>query len=107
MEPPPVRADWNLGKSSSRPKHSPSARTELLATGEKVRKRLGDAETRNELTPQEEHVARLARDGRSNAEIGAEMFLSVRTVEWHLRKVFTKLGISSRKELRNALPARG
>jgi DNA-binding CsgD family transcriptional regulator len=82
------------------------ARKELLATGEKVRKRHDDAETRNELTPQEEHVARLARDGRSNAEIGAELFLSVRTVEWHLRKVFMKLGVSSRRELKEALPAR-
>ena len=82
-------------------------RRELLATGEKVRKRAPDAETRNALTPQEEHVARLARDGRTNAEIGAELFLSVRTVEWHLRKVFMKLGVSSRKDLKNALPTRG
>ena len=80
------------------------ARRELAATGKKVRKR--DLATRNELTPQEEHIARLARDGRSNAEIGAELFLSVRTVEWHLRKVFMKLGVSSRKELKEALPAR-
>src|SRR5262249_19124484 len=80
-------------------------RHELLATGEKVRKR--DVATRSELTPQEEHIARLARDGRSNAEIGAELFLSVRTVEWHLRKVFMKLEISSRKELQGALPSRG
>ena len=77
---------------------------ELLATGEKVRKRRDD--TRNELTPQEEHIARLPRDGRTNPEIGAELFISSRTVEWHLRKVFTKLGISSRKGLRAALPGR-
>ena len=80
------------------------ARRELLATGEKVRKRSDD--TRDELTPQEEHIARLARDGRTNPEIGAELFLSPRTVEWHLKKVFTKLGITSRRALRDALPAR-
>ena len=80
------------------------ARHELLATGEKVRKRR--EETRDELTPQEEHIAGLARDGRTNPEIGAELFISHRTVEWHLRKVFTKLGISSRKGLHDALPAR-
>jgi DNA-binding CsgD family transcriptional regulator len=79
------------------------ARRELLATGEKVRKRRD--ETRDELTPQEEHIARLAREGRTNPEIGAELFLSPRTVEWHLKKVFTKLGISSRRALRDALPA--
>jgi DNA-binding CsgD family transcriptional regulator len=78
------------------------ARHELLATGEKVRRRVD--ETRDELTPQEAHIARLAREGRTNPEIGAELFLSPRTVEWHLKKVFTKLGISSRRELRDALP---
>ena len=78
------------------------ARHELLATGEKVRKRRDD--TRDELTPQEQHIARLARDGLTNPEIGAELFLSPRTVEWHLKKVFTKLGISSRRALRDALP---
>jgi DNA-binding CsgD family transcriptional regulator len=76
------------------------ARRELVATGETVRKRT--VETRDELTPQEAQITRLAREGRTNPEIGAELFLSPRTVEWHLRKVFGKLGISSRKELRAA-----
>ena len=78
------------------------ARGELLATGERVRKRT--VETRDELTPQERQIARLARDGLSNLEIGAQLFLSPRTVEWHLRKVYPKLGISSRRHLRTALP---
>jgi len=76
-------------------------RRELLATGDKVRKRRD--ETRAQLTAQEEQIARLARDGLSNPEIGAQLFISARTVEWHLRKVFTKLGINSRKALRAAL----
>jgi len=77
------------------------ARTELAATGEKVRKRT--VETRDDLTAQERQIARLARDGLSNPEIGARLFLSSRTVEWHLGNVFTKLGIRSRRELANAL----
>ena len=81
------------------------ARRELLATGEKVRRR--EVDTATELTAQEEHIARLARDGRTNPEIGAALFISARTVEWHLRKIFTKLGITSRKGLHDALPARG
>jgi ATP/maltotriose-dependent transcriptional regulator MalT len=79
------------------------ARRELLATGEKVRKRT--AEARDELTDQERQIARLAGDGLSNPEIGARLFLSPRTVEWHLRKVFAKLGIHSRRELSDVLPS--
>ena len=77
-------------------------RRELLATGEKVRKR-GD-ETRGQLTAQEEQIARLAASGQTNQEIGAQLFLSPRTVEWHLHKVFTKLVITSRMQLRDKLP---
>jgi DNA-binding CsgD family transcriptional regulator/tetratricopeptide (TPR) repeat protein len=79
------------------------ARRELLVTGERVRRR--SAETRDALTPQEEQIAGLARDGLSNPEIGARLFLSPRTVEWHLHKVFAKLGISSRRDLHEALPS--
>ncbi|ONI92775.1 LuxR family transcriptional regulator [Saccharothrix sp. ALI-22-I] len=77
------------------------ARRELLAAGESVRQRA--VEAREALTAQEAQIARLAGDGRTNPEIGAELFISPRTVEWHLRKVFTKLGINSRNELRGAL----
>jgi DNA-binding CsgD family transcriptional regulator len=77
------------------------ARRELLATGDTVRKRT--VETVSELTAQEAHIARLAAGGRTNAEIGAQLFLSTRTVEWHLGKVYTKLGVGSRRELRRAL----
>jgi DNA-binding CsgD family transcriptional regulator len=78
------------------------AERELLATGEHARKRR--METREGLTPQEVQIARLARNGVSNADIGARLYISRRTVEYHLSKVFTKLGISSRHELDHALP---
>ena len=81
------------------------ARHELLATGERVRKRT--VETADALTAQEAHIALLARDGRTNSEIGAQLYLSARTVEWHLRKVFTKLGITSRRDLDAALACLG
>jgi DNA-binding CsgD family transcriptional regulator len=78
------------------------AERELLATGERVRKRT--VETREELTTQEAQVARLARDGLSNAEIGARLIISQHTAAYHLRKVFNKLGITSRSQLSRALP---
>jgi DNA-binding CsgD family transcriptional regulator len=78
------------------------ARLELEATGEHARKRT--IETRGDLTPQEGQIARLARDGLSNAEIGARLFISKHTVEYHLRKVFATLGINSRTKLARALP---
>jgi DNA-binding CsgD family transcriptional regulator len=78
------------------------AARELSATGETVRKRTVD--TRDVLTAQEAQIARLAAEGRTNPEIGGQLFISPRTVEYHLHKVFTKLGINSRRELRDVVP---
>ncbi|MFF7888732.1 helix-turn-helix transcriptional regulator [Streptomyces sp. NPDC020794] len=78
------------------------ARRALLATGETARRRT--VETRDELTAQEAQIARLAAHRQTNSEIAAQLFISPRTVEWHLGKVFTKLGISSRRELSTVFP---
>ena len=78
-------------------------RRELAATGETVPQARGRRARANS-PPRRAQIAWRARDGRTNSEIAAELFLSPRTVEWHLRKVFTKLGISSRQQLRAALP---
>ena len=97
-----LRTAYNLFIAIGMDAFAERARGELMATGEKVRKRRPD--TRDELTPQEEQIARLARDGLTNPEIAAQLFISAKTVEWHLGKVFTKLGVSSRRQLRTALP---
>ena len=78
------------------------ARKELAATGETIRQRA--VETSGDLTAQEAHIARLVAEGLTNPEIGAALFISPRTVEWHLRKVFTKLGVTTRRQLRQSLP---
>ena len=87
---------WGWRRSLTAP------RTELVAAGAKPRTRR--LEVREELTPQEEQIARLARDGLTNADIGGQLFLSPRTVEYHLHKVFGKLGIDARSGLDAALP---
>jgi DNA-binding CsgD family transcriptional regulator len=98
----PLRTAYELFASMGAEAFADRARRELLATGETVRKRT--LETRGELTAQEAQIARLAREGLSNPEIGTRLFISPRTVEYHLHKVFIKLGISSRGQLERVLP---
>jgi ATP/maltotriose-dependent transcriptional regulator MalT len=97
-----LRAAFDMLTAIGMDAYAQRARRELIATGEKVRRRRD--EERHRLTGQEEQIARLARDGLSNSEIGAQLFISARTVEWHLHKVFAKLDVHSRRELRSALP---
>ncbi len=99
----PLRTAHELFVTMGADAFAERAARELLATGETARKRT--AETRDDLTPQETHIAELAREGRSNPEIGAQLFISPRTVEYHLHKVFGKLEIRSRSELERVLPA--
>jgi DNA-binding CsgD family transcriptional regulator len=99
-----LRAAYEMFTSFGGDAFAERTRRELLATGETVRKRTD--ETRGQLTPQEQQIARLAAEGHTNPEIGAQLFLSPRTVEWHLHKVFGKLDISSRRQLREVLPGR-
>jgi DNA-binding CsgD family transcriptional regulator len=99
-----LRAAYDMFVSIGMAAFAERARRELLACGEKVQKSAVEASSADELTPQEKQIALLVREGLSNPEIGAQLFLSPRTVEWHLRKIFTKLSITSRRQLREALP---
>lgn len=96
-----LRSAWERFHGMGAAGFAERARRELLATGETVRKRSVD--TRDSLTPQEFQVARLAADGHTNSEIGSQLFISPRTAEYHLHKVYAKLGVSSRRSLRAAL----
>jgi DNA-binding CsgD family transcriptional regulator len=100
-----LRAAHNMFAAIGMQAFAERARQELLATGGRVRRRA--AVTHGELTPQEAQIARLARSGLSNPEIAAQLFLSPRTVQYHLGNVFTKLDITSRRQLRQALPGSG
>jgi DNA-binding CsgD family transcriptional regulator len=98
-----LRAACEIFVSAGAGAFAERARTELRATGERAPKRT--AETRDDLTTREAHIARLAGQGASNPEIAAQLFISPATVAYHLRKVFAKLGISSRSQLATTLPA--
>jgi DNA-binding CsgD family transcriptional regulator len=99
-----LRTAYDMFRTAGMAGFAERARRELLATGETARRRTPEAATDGELTAQERQIALLVRDGMSNPEVGVRLFLSPRTVEWHLRKVFAKLGIGSRRQLREALP---
>ncbi|MET9268537.1 AAA family ATPase [Kribbella sp. NPDC003557] len=99
-----LRTAYDLFSSIGMAAFAERSRRELQATGETVRRRANGPATNDELTPQELQIALLVRDGLSNPEVGSRLFLSPRTVEWHLRKIFDKLSISSRRQLRDALP---
>jgi DNA-binding CsgD family transcriptional regulator len=96
-----LRAAYDLFTSIGMEAFAERTRRELLATGEHVHRRT--LETRDDLTAQERQIARLARDGLSNVEIGARLFISQHTVAYHLRKVFSKLGVTKRHQLADAL----
>lgn len=99
-----LRAAHEIFLAMSAERFAARAHRELLATGERARARRDD--TRAQLTAQEEQIARLARDGCTNSEIAATLYISAKTVEWHLGKVFGKLGITSRRALKDALDRR-
>ncbi|MEW2359187.1 AAA family ATPase [Spirillospora sp. NPDC029432] len=99
-----LRRAYELFTSIGMAAFAERARRELLAAGENVRRRGKEAAASGGLTPQERQIALLVRDGLSNPEVAARLFVSPRTVEWHLRQVFAKLGISSRKQLPGVLP---
>jgi DNA-binding CsgD family transcriptional regulator len=99
-----LRAAHDLFVSIGMKAYAERARRELLATGETLRRRTVQAASADELTPQQRQIALLVRDGLSNPEVGALLFLSPRTVEWHLRQIFTKLSITSRRQLPAVLP---
>jgi ATP/maltotriose-dependent transcriptional regulator MalT len=102
-----LRTAYELFSSIGMEAFGDRARRELQATGETVRRRAASRGSGDELTPQELQIALLVSDGLSNPEVGTRLFLSPRTVEWHLRKIFDKLSITSRRQLREALPVAG